>query len=204
MCLWQENFFNSLNVINILELSILDYLGFPEADQLRSIFEMHARFYSVVIDGCRSTRQVWATYGQSSLPASMALRRECWAKLAQEMGTTEDATSATWIKVTALRELMSRAKAALIRSCCLPCSGCDAVETKAGQFQRCSRCSWARYHNAECQKKAWAAHKLECAKPRSLEEMDKGRLLIGASVDPVPVDASATPSAAASAEVKNV
>lgn len=148
-------------------------------------------------------RQVWATYGQSTLPASTALRQECWAKLAQEMGATADVTSATWIKVPVLRDMMSRARAALIRSCCLPCSGCNVVESKAGQFKRCSRCSWARYHNAECQKKAWPAHKLECAKPRSLEEMDKGRLLIGASVEPAP-SAAAVAAPASAREVASV
>lgn len=159
----KENFFNSLNVINILEMTILDYLEVPETEQER-----------------------WVTYGQSSLPASNALLQECFAQLRRDMGHTDIKasaidTSASWISVTDLRELMQRSRLALLKQVSFKCFGCDAKEKKPMDFPRCSRCGWARYCSAECQKKHWATHKLDCCKEKTLEEMDKGRLLIGAS-----------------------
>lgn len=159
----KENFYNSLNVINILEMTILDYLEIPEAEQER-----------------------WVTYGQSSMPASNILLQECFAQLRRDMGHTDIKTgaidtSASWISVGELRELIQRCRAALLKQVSFTCFGCTAKEKKPMEFPRCSRCGWARYCSADCQKKHWALHKLDCCKEKTLEEMDKGRLLIGAS-----------------------
>lgn len=170
----KENFYNSLNVINVLEMTILDYLGIPE-----------------------SAQQPWCTYGLSALPASPVVRAACWRAMMTEMGRSSAeaekmiAAGASWMAPTELRTLLERARVSLCGTFMFPCSGgCGAQEPAPRAFLRCSVCHWARYDSADCQRRHWPEHKKVCCKPRSLEDMDKGRILIGATSADASADAA--------------
>jgi MYND finger len=47
---------------------------------------------------------------------------------------------------------------------CAPCGcvGCNEVEEKVREFQRCGQCKRIAYCSRACQKKDWAAHKQAC------------------------------------------
>jgi hypothetical protein len=163
----KENFFNCVNVIRVLEFTILDLLEVAEAEQ-----------------------QSFATYASAEIPKSVLIKSNCWKSLNEsfKMGAPEkarnevfsDPNSQLFVSSQYLAYLYTTSLQSFVKNYIFPCFNCKKMETAKARFPRCSRCSWCCYCSVKCQTEHWkVAHKANCLKPKDLRELDKERLLIG-------------------------
>ena len=167
----KENFYTTVNLLRVLEFTILDYLGIPESEQAS-----------------------YAMYAGASLPKSTIIKAASWKSIllwykdsygkmcGPNIEKSCSMSSNRFIPSAVINAVFVATKLALTKSFVYPCSNSDCKKHEAPsevRFARCSRCRWVRYCSTQCQNAHWKEHKTRCLKTIDLGLLDKERLLIG-------------------------